>query len=161
MEHELSTTGKKLNRKFSYAIVLCGLAAGGCAVGQGTGAGTQTMRGPVEIQVVAAAANPPSSTWKCGPPSGAFKICVSDEPIDLTGDPPARSVPWRITTNGWTFVPGTGITLNNHPGWSVQPAAPTNWVAHGQKDGTTIKYTINVTNGTAPPVSWDPRIINN
>jgi hypothetical protein len=160
MEQELSTGEKRLTRVRSYAIVLCGLAASGCAVGQGTAAVTRTMHEPVEIQVIAAGANPPSSTWKCGSASGAFKICVSDDPIDLTGAPPARSVPWRITTNGWTFVAGTGIVLNDHPGWSIQPAAPTNWVAHGNKDGTTIKYTISVTNGTAT-LTWDPRIINN
>jgi len=160
MNQRSSKAGKEQFRRFSYAVALCGLAAVGCASGQGASDGSKVSHGPVEIQILAPAANPPTSAWQCGPASGAFKICVSEEPITLTGESAARSVPWHIRTSGWTFVAGTGITLNNHPGWSVQPASPTNWVAHGQKDGATIKYTINVTNGTAT-LTWDPRIINN
>ena len=160
MEQESSATGTKPIRNFSYAVALCALAAVGCASGQGGGGASAASHGPVDIQVIASGGTLPTP-WVCDPnPTGAFKICVSEEPIVLTGASAARSIPWHIRTNGWTFVAGTGITLNNHPGWSVQPASPTNWVAKGQKDGTTIKYSINVTNGSVT-VPWDPRIINN
>jgi hypothetical protein len=160
MDQRSSKAGKEQFRRYSYAVALYGLAAVGCASGQGGGGASAASHGPVDIQVIASTANPPTPAWQCGPASGAFKICVSEEPITLTGESAARAVPWHIRTNGWTFVTGTGITLNNHPGWSVQPASPVNWVAKGQKDGATIKYAINVTNGTVT-VSWDPRIINN
>lgn len=159
MEQRSSSARMEQIRRIGYAVALCGLAAGGAVLAQGGGGGAKATRGPVEIQVIASGASLPAP-WKCDPNPGAFKICVSEEPVDLTGQPPARSVPWRITTPGWAFVAGTGIVAGN-PGWSIQSAGSTNWVVHGQKDGTTFKYTINVTNGTAPPVSWDPRIINN
>ena len=160
MEHASSTTGKKPVRRFGYVIALCALAAGGYASGQGASDGSKASHGPVDIQVLASSANPPTPAWQCGPASSAFKICVSEEPIVLTGESAARAVPWHIRTSGWTFVAGTGITLNNDPGWSVRPASPVNWVAKGQKNGNTIKYTISVTNGTET-LTWDPRIINN
>jgi len=160
MNQRSSKAGKTQFRRYIYAVALCGLAAVGCASGQGGGGASAASHGPVDIQVVASTANPPTPAWQCGPASSAFKICVSEEPIVLTGESAARAVPWHIRTSGWTFVAGTGITLNNDPGWSVRPASPVNWVAKGQKNGNTIKYTISVTNGTET-LTWDPRIINN
>jgi hypothetical protein len=160
MHQRSSTMGRELFRTFSSAVAVCGLATGGTVMAQAAGDNAKASHGPVEIQVIASGGALPPAPWKCDPKAGAFTICVSEEPISLTGEPPARSIPWQIKTKGWSFVPGTGLTFSTG-GWSVHPASPTNWVAKGQKDGTTIKYTISVTNGTAPPVSWDPRIINN
>ena len=160
MDQRSSTAGKEILRKFSYAVALCGLAAGGTVLAQGGGAPKPTTHGPVDIQVIASGGPLPPAPWTCDPKPGAFTICVSEDPITLTGEPPTRSIPWHIKTKGWKFVAGTGLSFDTGA-WSLHPASATNWVARGQKDGSTTKYTISLTNGKAPPVSWDPRIINN
>ena len=147
-------------RTARYAVALCGLATSAAVLAQVAADIKKASHGPVDIQVIASGGALPPAPWKCDPKAGAFTICVSEDPISLTGEPPARSIPWHIKTKGWSFVPGTGLSFDT-PGWSVHPASGTNWVAKGQKDGATIKYTISLTNGSAPPVSWDPRIINN
>lgn len=159
MHQRASTAGMEVVRKFSVTLAFCGIAASGNAIAQGASEAGKPSHGPVDIQVFAKGAALPPAPWKCDPNGGTFTICVSEDPIALTGEPPARSIPWKIKTKGWSFVAGTGIAFNR-PGWSVHPASPTNWIASGPKDGSTFKYTINVTNGTAPPVSWDPTIRN-
>ena len=159
MAHGSSAAGKEQLRKFGYAVALCGLVAGGTVLAQGGGAPVKPTHGPVDIQVIATGEALPPAPWKCNDKPGAFTICVSEDPIKLTGEPPTRSSPWHIKTKGWSFVAGTGLTFDMGA-WSLHPASPTNWVARGQKDGTDTKYTISVTNGTTT-VPWDPRIINN
>ena len=159
MDHGSLAAGNQQFRMFSYVIALCGLAAGGTVLAQGGGASNKTTHGPVDIQVIASGGDLPRPPWTCDPKPGAFTICVSEDPIKLTGEPPTRSIPWHIKTKGWSFVPGTGLTFDTGA-WSLHPASATNWVAKGQKDGSTTKYTITVTNGKTP-MTWDPRIINN
>jgi hypothetical protein len=154
-----SAAGKQLRRKFRHAVAFCGLAAAGAALAQAAGAADKPTHGPVDIQVIESGKPLPPAPWKCNPKPDAFTICVSEDPITLTGEPPARSIPWQIKTKGWSFVPVTGLTFDKGA-WSLHPASSTNWVARGQKDGTDTKYTINVTNGKTT-VPWDPRIINN
>jgi len=159
MDHGSLAAGNQQFRMFSYVIALCGLAAGGTVLAQGGGASNKTTHGPVDIQVIASGGELPRPPWTCDPKPGAFTICVSEDPVILTGEPPTRTIPWHIKTKGWSFVPGTGLTFDTGA-WSLHPASATNWVAKGQKDGSTTKYTITVTNGKTP-MTWDPRIINN
>jgi len=159
MDHGSLAAGNQQFRMFNYVIALCGLAAGGTVLAQGGGASNKTTHGPVDIQVIASGGELPRPPWTCDPKPGAFTICVSEDPVILTGEPPTRTIPWHIKTKGWSFVPGTGLTFDTGA-WSLHPASATNWVAKGQKDGSTTKYTITVTNGKTP-MTWDPRIINN
>ena len=152
MQPRVSVSGTTLLRKLGCALVFAAVATSINAWAQG--------HKPVEIQVFAAGATlPPQPPWKCNPVTGSPTVCVSEEPVTLTGEPPARAVPWLIKSQGWSFVTPGGITVNN-PKWTVNPGSPTNWVAKGDKDGTTFKYTIKVTNGTAT-LTWDPTIVNN
>lgn len=160
MDHASSAAGRAQLRRLGHVIALCGLAAGGTVLAQGTGAASKTTHGPVDIQVIESGKTLPPAPWQCDPKPGAFTICVSEDPISLTGEPPTRTIPWHIKTKGWKFVAGTGLSFDTGA-WSLRPASATNWVAKGQKDDSTTKYTIVLTNGKARPVSWDPRIINN
>jgi len=93
----------------------------------------------------------------------ATGILVSPEPIDLTGQGQgAVVIQWDITSAGWSFTPsGIGISNPNFGGggpvtgnrrftWTRKPNGA---------DGSTIKYSISVTDGTTPQV-LDPSIIN-
>src|SRR6266851_8640121 len=71
------------------------------------------------------------------------------------------SIKWSLDTDGWTFT-SNGIDLNNS---NFQKDGPSNngknytWKRKADgADGSTVKYTINVTNGTTTQ-TLDPSII--
>lgn len=94
----------------------------------------------------------------------AAGIQVSPEPINLTGQGQgAVVIQWDITTPGWSFT-SNGIGISN-PNFGDGGSAPGNrqrftWTRRPNgADGSTVKYSIAVTDGTTPQV-WDPNIIN-
>lgn len=95
----------------------------------------------------------------------ATGIQVSPEPIDLTGQGRgAVVIQWDISTAGWSFT-SAGIGISN-PNFGDGGAAPGNrqrftWTRRANAaDGSTVKYSISVTDGTNPPQVLDPNIIN-
>jgi len=91
-------------------------------------------------------------------------IQVSPEPINLTGQGQgAVVIQWDIQTPGWSFTP-SGIGIDN-PQFGDGGSPPGNrqrftWTRKPNgADGSTVKYSISVTDGTTPQMV-DPSIIN-
>jgi hypothetical protein len=90
-----------------------------------------------------------------------FLICVSEDPIDLTRTSRPVTIIWDIasTSTGWTFVKNQGIKFKKGT-WTITKSDAEYTATQKKKDGVIYKYTINVTNGTGTPLSWDPTIMN-
>jgi hypothetical protein len=90
-----------------------------------------------------------------------YLIGVSEEPIDLTTvSSTDNKLTWVIPNSpGWKFVTNKGIEFRKSH-WRVDDKYDTQYSAHATKDGVIYKYSISVTNGSDPPVTWDPSIMN-
>lgn len=91
-------------------------------------------------------------------------IQVSPDTIDLTGQGQgAVVIQWDIDTTGWSFT-SSGIGMGN-PNFDDNGSPPGNRQRYTRTrspngaDGTTVKYSINVTDGTNTQM-LDPSIIN-
>jgi hypothetical protein len=109
----------------------------------------------VMINVYPSGSSTPNG-WTCTN-KGTFVICVSEDPINLTGDSDPVTVQWTLAP-GWKFSKNKGIEVNGG-GWHEHEVDDQHYTAWNKKDKRIYKYKISIVNeGTT--LEWDPFIWN-
>lgn len=90
-------------------------------------------------------------------------ITVVPDPLPM-GKADNQVIEWTIKTDNWAF-PDNGIVINSDPNGQFSGAGVTGngkkYTVHDKNtDNNRYQYTVNVTDGTSPPLSLDPTIVN-